>query len=61
MSNSEISGTWNERKGELQQKFAYLTDNDVQYEEGKKEEMLGKIQVKLDNSKEELRKIIEGL
>jgi len=61
MSNSEISGTWNERKGELQQKFAYLTDNDVQYEEGKKEELLGKIQVKLDNSKEELRKIIEGL
>lgn len=61
MNNKEISGTWNERKEELQQKFAFLTDNDVQYEEGKSEEMLGKVQVKLDNSKEELRKIIEEL
>jgi uncharacterized protein YjbJ (UPF0337 family) len=61
MSNAttlKVKGTWNEQKGKLKQKFATLTDNDLMFVEGKKDEMLGKLQVKLGKSKEELLKIM---
>ena len=61
MNNIEIKGNWNEQKGKLKQKFANLTDNDLLYEQGKKDEMLGKLQIKLGKSKEELDKIIASL
>ncbi len=61
MNKTELKGNWNEQKGKLKQKFAVLTDNDLMFEEGKKEEMFGKLQAKLGKTKEELDKIIEGL
>jgi len=61
MNTTEIKGNWNEQKGKLKQKYATLTDNDLMYEEGKKEEMLGKLQIKLGKSKDELHKIIASL
>lgn len=59
MNKQEIKGNWNEQKAKLKKKFAILTDNDLMYEEGKKEEMYAKLQVKLGKSKEELNKIID--
>jgi uncharacterized protein YjbJ (UPF0337 family) len=61
MNRDKLKGNWHEQKGKLKQKFAVLTDNDLMYEEGKKEEMLGKLQVKLGKTKEELEKIISAL
>jgi uncharacterized protein YjbJ (UPF0337 family) len=61
MNKTEAKGNWNEQKGKLKQKFAELTDNDLMYEEGKKDEWLGKLQIKLGKSKEELNKIISSL
>jgi uncharacterized protein YjbJ (UPF0337 family) len=57
MEKTEIKGTWNEQKGKLKQKFAVLTDNDLMYEEGQRDEMLGKLQIKLSKTKEEILKI----
>ena len=57
----KVKGNWNEQKGKLKKKFAVLTDNDLMFEEGKKDEMLGKLQIKLGKSKEELKKIMEAL
>jgi uncharacterized protein YjbJ (UPF0337 family) len=57
----ELKGDWNEQKGKLKQKFATLTDNDLLFADGMKDEMLGKLQVKLGKTKEELHKIIESL
>ncbi len=57
----EVQGNWNEQKGKLKKKFAILTDNDLLFEEGKKDEMLGKLQIKLGKTKEELHGIIESL
>ena len=57
----ELKGNWNEQKGKLKKQFAVLTDNDLMFEEGKKDEMLGKLQLKLGKSKEELKKIIDSL
>jgi len=61
MNTKEVKGNWDEQKGKLKQKFAILTDNDLLFEEGKKEELFGRLQIKLGKSKEELLKIIEGL
>jgi uncharacterized protein YjbJ (UPF0337 family) len=61
MNKIEAKGNWNEQKGKLKQKFAVLTDNDLMFAEGKKDEMLGRLQIKLGKSKEELEKLIEGI
>ena len=61
MNTTEVKGKWNEQKGKLKQKFAALTDNDLIFAEGKKDEMLGRLQIKLGKSKEELHKIISEL
>jgi uncharacterized protein YjbJ (UPF0337 family) len=62
MSNiTELKGNWNEKMGKLKQKFATLTDNDLMFEEGKKEEMLGRVQKKIGKTKEELHEIISKL
>ena len=61
MNTTEWKGNWHELKGKLKQQFADLTDNDLMYEEGKKDEMFGKLQIKLGKTKEELKKIIGEL
>jgi uncharacterized protein YjbJ (UPF0337 family) len=61
MNTTEVKGNWNEQKGKLKQKFAVLTDNDLMYEEGKREEMFGKLQIKLGKTREELNKIVDLL
>lgn len=62
MSNlTELKGNWNETKGKLKQKFAMLTDNDLLLIEGKHEEMLGRLQIKLGKTKDEISKIIASL
>jgi uncharacterized protein YjbJ (UPF0337 family) len=61
MNTTEVKGNWNEQKGKLKQKFAILTDNDLMFAEGKKDEMLGKLQIKLGKTKEELFRIIAAL
>lgn len=61
MNTTEAKGNWNELKGKLKQKFATLTDNDLMFEEGKREEMMGRLQIKLGKTKEELHEIISAL
>jgi uncharacterized protein YjbJ (UPF0337 family) len=61
MNTTELKGDWEVQKGKLKQKFAKLTDNDLLFVEGKKDEMMGKLQVTLGKTKEELHKIIQAL
>jgi len=61
MNVRELKGNWNEQKGKLKQRYSELTDNDLLYEEGKREEMYGRLQEKLGKTKEELHKIIQAL
>jgi uncharacterized protein YjbJ (UPF0337 family) len=60
-SLTEIKANWNETKGKLKQKFALLTDDDVLLAEGKQDELIGRLQLKLGKTKEELHKIISEL
>jgi uncharacterized protein YjbJ (UPF0337 family) len=61
MNTDEVKGNWNEQKGKLKQKFGFLTDNDLMFDEGKKDEMLGKLQILLGKTKSDLQKLIAEL
>lgn len=54
-------GSWSEQKMKLKTKFASLTDNDLMYSDGKKVEMMMKLQMKLGKTREELQDILAGL
>ena len=58
---TELNGNWNETKGKLKQKFAILSDSDLLLAEGKQEELIGRLQIKLGKTKEEMHKIISEL
>ena len=60
-TSTEIKGDWNQLKGKLKQKFAILTEDDTLLVDGKQDELLGRLQVKLGKTKEEIRKIISEL
>ena len=61
MDKLQIKGGWNEMKGKIKQAYGDLTDDDLAYEEGKDDEMLGKIQKKTGKSRDELVKWINSL
>jgi uncharacterized protein YjbJ (UPF0337 family) len=61
MDKLEIKGMWNVWKGKLKQKYAMLTDDDLKYEEGKEDEIWGKIQAKTGKAKDDLIKWLRGL
>ena len=56
-----VADNWDEQKEKLKAKFSTLTDDDLDYEDGKRDEMLDKVQIKLGKTKEELAAIIAGL
>ncbi len=60
-TSTKIEGSWKEIKGKLKKKFAMLTDSDLLMIEGKKDELLGRLQKKLGKSKEEINKLISEL
>ena len=55
MEKLEVKGAWNEMKGKLKQKYGQLTDDDLAYEEGKEDEMYGRLQKKLGKTKDEIK------
>jgi uncharacterized protein YjbJ (UPF0337 family) len=57
----KLKGNWNMVKGKLKEKYGVLTDNDLQYTEGKEDQLLGKIQEKTGDTKEEIKKYIDQL
>ena len=59
MNKLEIKGDWNITKGKLKQKWAKLTDDDLQFAEGKQEELLGRIQQRTGETREAVEKAIK--
>jgi len=59
--SSSLRLSWTEQKGKLKAKFSNLIDSDLQFEGGKRDEMLAKLQTKLGKTKVELTAIIAAL
>lgn len=61
MDKLELKGKWNEWKGKIKQANAKFTDDDLQYEDGKDDEFLGRIQQKLGKTRDETIKWLKSL
>lgn len=61
MDKLRFKGNWNQVKGKLKQRYSELSDDDLNYNEGQEEEMLGHLQEKLGKSKDEVRSIIQKI
>lgn len=59
MTTLEIKGDWNIAKGKLKQRWAQLTDDDLQYVAGKQEELLGRIQKRTGQSRDAVEKAVK--
>ncbi|WP_194777736.1 CsbD family protein [Pararhodonellum marinum] len=57
-NNLKIKGNWNVLKGKLKEKYGVLTDNDLAYEEGQEDQLLGKLQKKTGAAEDELKKFL---
>lgn len=61
MNTTKLKDNWDEQKGKLKQRFTTLTDDDLAFGEGKKEEMMGNLHQILGKTKEEFRNILLDL
>lgn len=61
MSEMKWKGRWNEIKGKVKQTYGNLTDDDLIYEEGKEDELVGRIQQKTGQAKEKVENFLNSL
>ena len=54
MAELKLKGAWNQIKGKAKQSYADLTDDDLLYEEGKEDELIGRLQNKIGKSRDEV-------
>lgn len=59
-NNATSSANWSDQKSKLKSKFSNLTDEDLRYDEGKKEEMFTRIQKKTGKTQQELDAVISS-
>jgi len=57
----KIRGNWNQIKGKLKEKYGQLSEDDLSYAEGQEEQLLGKIQEKTGESKQQIKDFIDKL
>ena len=56
----KMKGGWNQQ-GKIKQVYGDLTDDDLKYEDGKDDELVGILQNKIGKTKDEVIKWIENL
>lgn len=61
MDKMELKGNWNEWKGRIKQEYGDVTDDDLTYEEGREDEMWGRLQKKTGKVKDDLVKWLRSL
>ncbi len=59
MNKLGIKGDWNIMKAKLKQKWAKLTDDDLQYTDGMHDELVGRIQKRTGEAREAVEKAIK--
>lgn len=60
-TTDKIKGNWNEIKGKIKQEYAEVTDDDLLYEEGQEDQLIGQIQKKTGKTKEDVKSFIDSL
>ncbi|RXF67285.1 CsbD family protein [Arcticibacter tournemirensis] len=61
MDKLELKGSWNELKGKVKQAYGDLADDDLTYEEGREDELYGRLQQKTGKTRDEVVEWLRGL
>ena len=56
----KITGNWEEQKKGLKEKFTELTDTDLYFETGKENELIKRIELKLNKKRDEVIAILNN-
>jgi uncharacterized protein YjbJ (UPF0337 family) len=59
MNKLQLKGNWNIAKGKLKKKWASLTDDDLRYEEGQDDELIGRIQKRTGQTREQVERALD--
>ena len=57
--NFKISGDWSKQSKQFQEKYSQLTDEDLKFEAGKENDLLNRVESKLNKKREEVINIIK--
>lgn len=57
--NFKITGNWDHQSKQLKEKFNQLTDADLKFETGKENELLTRVETRLNKKREEVINIIK--
>jgi uncharacterized protein YjbJ (UPF0337 family) len=60
MNKLQMKGNWNIAKGKLKKQWANLTDDDLRFEEGKDDELIGRIQKRTGQTRETVEKALDS-
>ena len=58
---TKVTINWSEQTNKLKQKFSTLTDHDLEFEQGKMEEMITRLQSKVGKTRHEIYQLITKL
>ena len=61
VNEQTLQGNWDQLKGKLKQQYGHLTDDDLTYQEGKEDELFGRIGEKIGQAKDAVREMIAKL
>ncbi len=56
MNKDEVSGNWKQFKGKVKQQWGKLTDDDMTVIEGKRDQLVGKVQERYGYAKDQAEK-----
>lgn len=59
MNKLEMKGNWNIAKGKLKKKWANLTDDDLRFSEGQQDELIGRIQKRTGQTRDQVERAVE--
>jgi uncharacterized protein YjbJ (UPF0337 family) len=57
----KIVGNWNTLSKQLKEKFSQLTDSDLKFQPGKENDLLRRMETKLDKKREDIIQLIKSL
>jgi uncharacterized protein YjbJ (UPF0337 family) len=61
MNTFDFKRHWNDVRNNLKQTNSNLTDDDLRYEEGKEDELIGRLQQRLGKNRQETVSLLESL
>ncbi len=61
MNWDQVTGQWEQLKGQVRQKFAKLTDDDMEGIRGRRQELVGKVQERYGIAKEEAERRLDDV